>query len=51
MEKFNGRISNIVAQAQKSAQKLIEIVTTNFSSYNDEAEFHDQTGLIQNEQT
>lgn len=44
MEKFNGRISNIIAQAQKSAQKLIEIVVSNFTSYKDEAEFHGQKG-------
>jgi hypothetical protein len=42
MEKFNGRISNMIAQAQKSAQNLIEIVVSNFTSYNDEAEFHGQ---------
>jgi hypothetical protein len=44
MEKFNGRISNMIAQAQKSAQNLIEIVVSNFTSYNDEAEFHGQKG-------
>lgn len=34
----------MIAQAQKSAQNLIEIVVSNFTSYNDEAEFHGQKG-------
>lgn len=43
-EKFGGSFKNCILQANKSAQKLIEIVVNNFSSYNDEAEFMGRKG-------
>ncbi|KAG0309587.1 hypothetical protein BGZ99_000827 [Dissophora globulifera] len=39
VEKFGGRFTNCIAQADNSALKLIDIVTSNFSSFRDEADF------------
>ncbi|KAF9173214.1 hypothetical protein BGX21_004457 [Mortierella sp. AD011] len=39
VEKFGGSFTNCISQADKSALKLVEIVTTNISSFRDEAEF------------
>ncbi|KAG0371141.1 hypothetical protein BGZ54_010115 [Gamsiella multidivaricata] len=40
VEKFDGSFTNCIAQADKSALKLVEIVTSNLSSFRDEAEFY-----------
>ncbi|KAG0202863.1 hypothetical protein BGX28_004739 [Mortierella sp. GBA30] len=39
MEKFGGNFGNCIAQAEGSALKLVDILTSNFSSFRDEAEF------------
>ncbi|KAF9184837.1 hypothetical protein BGZ51_003102 [Haplosporangium sp. Z 767] len=39
VEKFGGNFANCIALADGSALKLVEIVTSNFSSFRDEAEF------------
>ncbi|GJJ69950.1 hypothetical protein EMPS_02299 [Entomortierella parvispora] len=39
LEKFDGRFTNCIAQANGSALKLVELVTSNFSSFRDEATF------------
>ncbi|KAF9989813.1 hypothetical protein BGZ75_004815 [Mortierella antarctica] len=39
VEKFGGNFANCIAQAEGSALKLVDIVTSNFSSFRDEAEF------------
>ncbi|KAG0237734.1 hypothetical protein BGW42_000140 [Actinomortierella wolfii] len=39
MEKFDGSFINCIAQANQSALKLVEILTSNFSSFRDESEF------------
>ncbi|KAF9431676.1 hypothetical protein BGZ76_011843 [Entomortierella beljakovae] len=44
VEKFNGRFTNCIEQADKSALKLVEILTTNFSSFRDEADYCGRKG-------
>ncbi|CAO3564222.1 unnamed protein product [Mortierella alpina] len=39
VEKFGGNFANCINQAEGSALKLVDIVTSNFSSFRDEAEF------------
>ncbi|KAG0358670.1 hypothetical protein BG005_002004 [Podila minutissima] len=39
VEKFNGNFTNCIAQADGSALKLVQIITSNFPSFRDEAEF------------
>ncbi|KAG0347340.1 hypothetical protein BG004_007930 [Podila humilis] len=39
VEKFDGSFVNCIAQAEGSALKLVDIITSNFSSFKDEAEF------------
>ncbi|KAF9096731.1 hypothetical protein BGX23_010540 [Mortierella sp. AD031] len=39
VEKFNGNFANVITQADRSALKLVELVTSNFTSFKDEAEF------------
>ncbi|KAF9409677.1 hypothetical protein BGZ94_001887 [Podila epigama] len=39
VEKFNGNFANCIAEANGSALKLVDILTSNFSSFRDEAEF------------
>ncbi|KAG0069167.1 hypothetical protein BGZ89_003409 [Linnemannia elongata] len=39
VEKFDGNFANVIAQADRSALKLVELVTSNFTSFRDEAEF------------
>ncbi|KAF9116151.1 hypothetical protein BGX27_004491 [Mortierella sp. AM989] len=39
VEKFGGSFTNCISQADKSALKLVQIITTNISSFRDEAEF------------
>jgi len=38
-EKFSGRFSNVLAQCDNSATKLLEIVLNNFPCFNDSAEY------------
>ncbi|KAI8365781.1 hypothetical protein BD560DRAFT_436381 [Blakeslea trispora] len=39
-EKFDGSFTNCIAQANHSAQKLLDIIVTNFTSFQDIHEFH-----------
>ncbi|KAG0037985.1 hypothetical protein BGZ82_001386 [Podila clonocystis] len=39
VEKFDGNFANCIAQADGSALKLVQIITSNFSSFKDETEF------------
>ncbi|KAG0031099.1 hypothetical protein BGZ81_001766 [Podila clonocystis] len=39
VEKFDGNFANCIVQADGSALKLVQIITSNFSSFKDEAEF------------
>ncbi|KAF9919373.1 hypothetical protein BX616_005416 [Lobosporangium transversale] len=39
VEKFDGSLKNCIVQADKSALKLVDIITSNFSSFRDETEF------------
>jgi len=43
LEQFDGSFLNTIAEAKQSAQKLLEIVVSNFSSYNDSATYKGET--------
>lgn len=43
LKHFDGKVENIVRASNNSAVKFIKLVTSHFSSYQDEAEFHGKT--------
>lgn len=44
-EKFSGSFVNVIKMADKSAEKLIQLVVDNFSSYDDTATFEGKKGF------
>ncbi|GLG97259.1 hypothetical protein R5R35_004565 [Gryllus longicercus] len=42
LEKYNGSFVNCIRESEGSAQTLLNIITTNFPCFRDEAEFHNQ---------
>jgi len=43
IQKFGGTFVNCVREANKSAMKLLEIITENFASFRDETEYKGRT--------
>lgn len=46
LEKYDGDFKNVVEAAKGSAEKLLEIIVTDFPCFRDEAEFHGQQVCI-----
>jgi len=43
-EKFNGKVSDLICKSGKSAQKLVQLLATNFPCYCDISTYNGQTG-------
>ena len=44
-QKYDGSVVNVIRKAEKSAQKLMEILVQDFPSLRDEAEFDGKKGM------
>ena len=43
-QKFSGKVSDLICKSGKSAQKLVQLLATNFPSYCDISTYNGQTG-------
>lgn len=44
-DKFGGKVSELICQSEKSAEKLVSLLANNFRSYRDVATYNGRTGV------
>ena len=44
LQKFQGRVSELIHQSNKSAQKLVHLLSSNFASFCDTATYKERPG-------